>query len=70
MVMIAEVVTDFENILTGDLFKIAWQKCDFVSKISLLQEKKMALVLSDIQVSDPEHLGSLVVLHFCTCTCI
>ena len=50
--MIVGVGTDFEITFTNDLFKISWQNNDFVSKFQYLK-KKLAMVLSKIQVSDP-----------------
>ena len=58
VVMTVEVVTDFITIFTGDLFKIAWQNSDFVSKVSIPQ-KKLAMVLSKIHVSNPGPLALL-----------
>ena len=55
-VTIEGVVTDFEITFTCDLFKVAWENNDFVIKVSIPQ-KKMAMVLSKIQVSDPGHCG-------------
>ena len=48
--MFVGVVTDFEMTFTGDLFKNAWQNNDFVFNTS---KKKMPMVLSKFQVSDP-----------------
>ena len=39
VVMIIGVVTDFEMTFTGDLFKIAWKKNDFVFIILISQKK-------------------------------
>ena len=49
--MIVGVITDFEMTFTGDLFKIAWQNYIFAFKVSK-PNKKMAMVLSKIQVTD------------------
>ena len=52
VVMIVGASKDYEMILTGDLFKIAWKDNDFVSQISVLQ-RKLAMVLSKNQICDP-----------------
>ena len=36
--MIVGVMTDFEMTFTGELFKVAWQNTDFVSKIRYLKK--------------------------------
>ena len=54
--MIVSVVTDFEMTFTGDLFKVSWESNDFVFEslnTSKTKQKKLAIVLSKIQVSDP-----------------
>ena len=51
--MVVGKATGFEITITGDLFKIACQNNDFVFKVSIPQnEKKITMVLSNIQVSD------------------
>ena len=59
--MIVGLVTDFEMTFTGDLTIIVWQNNDFVFKFQNLKKKKIAVVLSNIQVSNPGHLGPHVV---------
>ena len=52
VVMVVEMVTDFEMTFTGGLVKVAWENNDFVFKVST-PKKKLAMVLLKIQVSNP-----------------
>ena len=52
VLMIVWVMTDFEMTFRGDLFKITWQKNDCFQRFQY-KKKKLATVLSNIQVSNP-----------------